>query len=209
METVVEIKVRHVEPEDYREFHRIFSGSRAIAGTLQLPLPSAEAWRKRLTGPPEGLYSLVACVDGEVVGSLSVETYPSRARRRHVASIGMAVRDDWQGKGVGSALMRAGLDRRQLAQPYESGTERLRGQRSRHCPLQKVRLRGRRYSPPLCFQGRRVRGLLLDGPVAAVNSLIALWREPVRIRALCREDFRMRERVDYAVVSWSGARGTI
>ena len=29
---------------------------------------------------------------------------------RHVGSIGMAVRDDWQGKGVGTALVEAALD---------------------------------------------------------------------------------------------------
>jgi putative acetyltransferase len=29
---------------------------------------------------------------------------------RHVGSIGMAVSDDWQGKGVGTALMEAALD---------------------------------------------------------------------------------------------------
>ena len=29
---------------------------------------------------------------------------------RHVGSIGMAVRDDWQGRGVGTALMEAALD---------------------------------------------------------------------------------------------------
>jgi putative acetyltransferase len=29
---------------------------------------------------------------------------------RHVGSIGMAVRDDWQSKGVGTALMEAALD---------------------------------------------------------------------------------------------------
>jgi putative acetyltransferase len=67
-------------------------------------------WRKRLSEPPEGLYSLVACVEGEVVGSLSLETSPARWRMRHVGSIGMAVRDDWQGKGVGTALMEAALD---------------------------------------------------------------------------------------------------
>ena len=29
---------------------------------------------------------------------------------RHVGSIGMAVHDDWQGRGVGTALMEAALD---------------------------------------------------------------------------------------------------
>jgi putative acetyltransferase len=67
-------------------------------------------WRKRLSEPPEGLYSLVACVEEEVVGSLSLENTPTRWRMRHVASLGMAVRDDWQGRGVGTALMEAALD---------------------------------------------------------------------------------------------------
>ena len=95
----MEITVRHAEPKDYEALHRIFSGPRAIAGTLQLSLPSEEAWRERLAEPPEGLYSLVGCVEGEVVGNLGLHTSP-RWRMRHVGSIGMAVRDDWQGKGV-------------------------------------------------------------------------------------------------------------
>jgi len=106
----VEITVRRTEPDDYEALHHIFSGPRAIAGTLQLPLPSVEMWRRRLSGPPEGDYSLVACADGEVVGELSLHTNPSRWRRRHAGSIGMAVRDDWQGRGVGTALMEAALD---------------------------------------------------------------------------------------------------
>jgi putative acetyltransferase len=107
---MAQVIVRHAEPDDYQALHRIFSGPKAIAGTMQLPLPSAEAWRKRLVESPEGLFSLVACVDDEVVGSLGLETSPTRWRMRHVGSIGMAVRDDWQGKGVGTALMEAALD---------------------------------------------------------------------------------------------------
>jgi L-phenylalanine/L-methionine N-acetyltransferase len=104
------VSVRHAEPDDYEAMHRIMSGPKAAAGTLQLPLQSAEAWRKRLAEPPEGLFLLAACVEGEVVGNLGLETHPDRPRMRHVGSIGMAVRDDWQGKGVGTALMEAALD---------------------------------------------------------------------------------------------------
>lgn len=107
---MAQVIVRHAEPDDYEAMHRIMSGPRAAAGTLQLPLQSAEAWRKRLAEPPEGLFLLVACVDGEVVGNLGLETSPNRPRMRHVGSIGMAVRDDWQGKGVGTALMETALD---------------------------------------------------------------------------------------------------
>jgi L-phenylalanine/L-methionine N-acetyltransferase len=108
--THMDITVRHSEPEDYKALHRIFSGPRAVAGTLQMPFPRAEMWRERLSEPPEGSYSLVACVEDEVVGSLGLETSPTRWRMRHVGSIGMAVRDDWQGKGIGTALMEAALD---------------------------------------------------------------------------------------------------
>ena len=106
----MEITVRHTEPDDYGAMHRIMSAPKVAAGTLQLPLQSAEAWRKRLAEPPEGLFLLVACVDGEVVGNLGLETHPNRPRMRHAGSIGMAVRDDWQGRGVGTALLRAALD---------------------------------------------------------------------------------------------------
>ena len=105
----MEIVVRHAEPEDYKAVHRVFSGPKAIAGTLQLPFPSAESWRKRLSEPSESTYQLVACVDGEVVGEISLWTRSS-PRIRHTASFGMAVRDDWQGKGVGSILLKAALD---------------------------------------------------------------------------------------------------
>ena len=102
--------VRRTEPGDFEALQRIFSGPRVIAGTLQLPLPSAEMWRQRLSEQQEGLFSLVACVEDEVVGEISLHTTPTRWRMRHVASIGMAVGDDWQGQGVGTALMQAVLD---------------------------------------------------------------------------------------------------
>ena len=104
------IIIRHVEPSDYEALHKIFSGPRVVWGTLQIPFPSAEMWRKRLAEPPEGFYSLVACVDDEVIGQIGLHTFPNRPRRRHVGQIGMMVRDDWQGKGVGTALMQAAVD---------------------------------------------------------------------------------------------------
>lgn len=106
----MEIQIRRTEPSDAEAMARIMSGPRALWGTLQIPYPSVEGWRKRLAEPPEGLYSLVACVENEVVGTLGLETFPNRPRRRHVGGIGMAVRDDWQGKGIGTALMQAAVD---------------------------------------------------------------------------------------------------
>ena len=103
------IVIRHAEPEDYKAVQKVFSGPRAIAGTLQLPFPSAEFWHKRLSKKPDNMHQLVACVDGDVVGEISLWT-ENNPRVRHIAGFGMAVRDDWQGKGVGSALLKAALD---------------------------------------------------------------------------------------------------
>ena len=107
---MVNVSIRHAEPSDTEAIHRILSGPRAVEGTLQLPLQSLEGVRKRFSDAPEGLYHLVARVDGEVVGHLGLGTFPTRWRRRHVGEIGVAVRDDWQDKGVGTALMGAALD---------------------------------------------------------------------------------------------------
>ncbi len=105
----MEIEVRHTEPADYEEIHQMYSQPRAYAGTLQLPFPSQEMWRKRMESPQDGFYSLVGCVDGRAVGHIGLNT-TDRPRRRHAASIGMAVHDEWQGRGVGTALMAAAVD---------------------------------------------------------------------------------------------------
>ena len=104
------IEIRRAEPGDYEAIYKIFTYPKAVWGTLQVPYPSAERWRKRLAEADDGIYNLVASVEGEVIGHLGLHTNPTRPRRQHVGDIGMAVRDDWHGKGVGSALMQATVD---------------------------------------------------------------------------------------------------
>jgi putative acetyltransferase len=106
----VTISIRRAEPNDYEAVRQVLAGPKAIWGTLQLPFSSAEVWRKRLAEPAEGTFPLVAWVEDEIVGQLGLQTFPNRPRRRHVGQIGMAVRDDWQGHGVGTALMEAAVD---------------------------------------------------------------------------------------------------
>ena len=106
----INFTVRRAEPEDYKSMHQIFTNPKVIRGTLQLPFPSAELWRKRLAEPPEGTFNLLVCVEDEIIGQLGLHTFPNHPRRRHVGQIGMAVRDDWHGKGAGTALMGSAVD---------------------------------------------------------------------------------------------------
>ena len=104
------ITIRRAEPSDYEAIARILTYPKVIWGTLQVPFPSVEQWRKKIAEPPEGLYSLVACIDRDIVGQIGLHTRPGQPRRCHVGAIGMMVRDDWQGKGVGTQLMQAVVD---------------------------------------------------------------------------------------------------
>jgi RimJ/RimL family protein N-acetyltransferase len=48
---------------------------------------------------------LVAEADGQIIGELSLRAISSRRAVKHVGTLGMSVRADWRGKGVGRALM--------------------------------------------------------------------------------------------------------
>ncbi|RLA31966.1 MAG: GNAT family N-acetyltransferase [Gammaproteobacteria bacterium] len=105
-----QIDIRSCEPEDYLALKDIHAQPKAIWGTLQLPFPSAERWKKRLGERRDGAYWLVACVDSQAVGSLGLSTVTHSPRRRHVGELGMAIHDQWQGQGIGSALMGAAIN---------------------------------------------------------------------------------------------------
>jgi putative acetyltransferase len=103
------IVIRRAEPADAEAIHETFLGPRVIAGTLQLPYPSVEMWRKRLAEFAPEDYLLVATIAGALVGNLGLHASKS-PRRRHVGALGMSVRDERQRCGVGTALMKAAIE---------------------------------------------------------------------------------------------------
>ena len=103
------ITIRRAEPADYEAVQAIYAAPKAQAGTLQLPFPSLDLWRQRLQVVDPNAHVLLACVGVEVVGQLGLYA-ASHPRRRHVGDIGMGVRDDWQGRGVGTALLGAAIE---------------------------------------------------------------------------------------------------
>ena len=59
---MVDVSVRHAEPDDTRAVHWILSGRQATVGTTQLPPQSVESVCKRfIFETREGLYRMVVC----------------------------------------------------------------------------------------------------------------------------------------------------
>ncbi|MBL8260015.1 MAG: GNAT family N-acetyltransferase [Candidatus Competibacteraceae bacterium] len=104
----MELAIRHSEPSDAEAIRLIYASPNVVAGTLQVPYPSHELWRKRLSDLEPEARMLVAVADNAVVGHLGL--HPAyRPRRAHAASLGMAVHDAWAGRGIGSALLQHAL----------------------------------------------------------------------------------------------------
>jgi putative acetyltransferase len=104
----MDIKIRHGEKEDIPAIKGIYEQPSCYAGTLQLPYPSEDKWQKFLGSPPDNFFSLVATLDSDVIAQIGMEVF-TNPRRKHVANIGMAVSEAYQGKGVGTTLLQAML----------------------------------------------------------------------------------------------------
>lgn len=101
--------VRRAEPADAEGIAQTFRARGAAAGTLQNPYPSIAQWHERLTTEAAGNYIFVAVADGHVIGNCGLHGNKN-VRRQHAWGIGISVRDDWQGRGVGTRLMETLID---------------------------------------------------------------------------------------------------
>ena len=105
----MEIKIRHAEKADTASIKAIYAQPHVIEGTLQLPYPSLSIWESRFEKWGENMQNLIAVHNEKVVGQLGLQFF-SGHRRKHVATIGMAVCSSVLGKGVGRALLTAAID---------------------------------------------------------------------------------------------------
>lgn len=112
------IRIRRAEPGDAEGFAAVFDGTTAQSETLQLPYASREQWRKRLAEPAAGSHLLVAEISGVQVGNTGLSPAHHSPRRAHAAHLGITVHDQYQGRGVGKALLTAILDLADRWTPY-------------------------------------------------------------------------------------------
>mgnify|MGYP006369464273 CR=1 FL=1 len=105
--------IRRARSSDADAFAQVMGDPMVMPGLLQLPYPSAEAWRARLAeldAPGRADLLLVAELDGQVVANAGLNPVGSALRRPHVMGLGIAVAAAHQRRGVGSPLMGALLD---------------------------------------------------------------------------------------------------
>jgi L-phenylalanine/L-methionine N-acetyltransferase len=103
----LDIVIRAALPSDLGAISAIYDQRMVAANTLQLPYttpPEREHW----VAPSSTHRGLVAEAEGIIVGNAGLTFYVRR--RAHVGSFGMAVREEYQGRGVGTALMAAIID---------------------------------------------------------------------------------------------------
>ncbi|MFO8060097.1 MAG: GNAT family N-acetyltransferase [Bacillota bacterium] len=104
------VRIRPAGMRDVDDLYRIRIAPGAAAETLAVPSISPEEFR---AGHGRALenhdnHMLVAELGGEVVGCVNLTV--NRGRRAHSATLGIAVRDDHWGRGIGKQLLSAALD---------------------------------------------------------------------------------------------------
>jgi L-phenylalanine/L-methionine N-acetyltransferase len=107
------ITIRRARVDDAAALAQLMDDPAVFPGLMQMPYASEEVHRARLAdalAPGKSDVLLVAERGGEVVGSCGMHPAGPSPRRRHVMKIGISVRADAQGQGVGTALMQAMCD---------------------------------------------------------------------------------------------------
>jgi L-phenylalanine/L-methionine N-acetyltransferase len=96
--------VRTIDIADAADIAAIYAHESVIANTGQVPMKSGQFWMGFWKSKDPEAIELVCEVNGRAVGHLGILTNAS-PRRKHVATFGIAVHPDSQGRGVGNALV--------------------------------------------------------------------------------------------------------
>jgi putative acetyltransferase len=103
----LKFSIRRAVSDDAKGFCELMENESVFSGLLQMPFPTESAWKDRIgSRSNEGDLQLVAVSEGKLISTVGV-VGNQRMRRRHSCLLGIAVIGPAQGKGVGTAMMKA------------------------------------------------------------------------------------------------------
>lgn len=106
----MEFTLRPPRPEDAEDLALLRRLPGVFENTMGLPTARVAQAEEFLAALDTDDHQLVAVTgEGQVVGIAGLQLF-SNARKRHMASLGIYVHTDYQGMGVGTALIKALLD---------------------------------------------------------------------------------------------------
>jgi putative acetyltransferase len=100
--------MRPLKDEDWRDRHEIWRAPRVLWATPGLPSRSEDEVHEKVENPPPNMHRFGAVVDSKTVGvaALGIGSY----RCAHVGYASVAVHDEYQQRGLGTALMSPVVD---------------------------------------------------------------------------------------------------
>ncbi len=103
----LKFSIRRAVTDDAKGFCELMDDELVFGGLLQMPFPNESAWRERIGARSnEGDLQLVAVSEGKLISAVGV-VGNQRMRRRHSCLLGISVIGSAQGRGVGTAMMKA------------------------------------------------------------------------------------------------------
>lgn len=105
----MDLLIRPVRLSDSEDINEMRRQEDVRANTLALATETISFTEGFLKSLGNDDYVLVAELDGKVVGMVGVHPFKS-ARQRHTACLGMMVRTEYQGQGIGKKLLENILD---------------------------------------------------------------------------------------------------
>ena len=101
--------IRPIQIEDANALHQMRHMEGVFENITGLPTARLQESIDFINSMPSHLHQLVACVNNQVVGAVSLVLNTSM-RRRHCATLGIMVHKDYQNQGIGTLLIKAILE---------------------------------------------------------------------------------------------------
>ncbi len=106
--TIQDVTIRGITPQDAPALTDVLNMPGVRHGTLRQPFQSVTQTRNFIEALTPADIVIVAEWRGQLLGNAGL--HAQRGRRRHAASLGLGIHDDFTGKGIGSLFLKTLLD---------------------------------------------------------------------------------------------------